>query len=709
MKVRALLSCAVLTPVLACSGGDGGAGPTSPGDDHVFSPTADTQISGALSFDRVSIPAGVTVTVTGDLTITVSGPVEIAGRLSGDCVTIEIDGSTAVTVTGVVSNACAALPAGDPPPLTLAAADAFLLDGARIESSGDIDIHNGGAASAALSPAQAGTRGVRIERGASIGHVPRKAAASRRGSTIRVVAGGGDLVIDAGSEIVAQDGGDGESEFSQGASFVVVASGGDGEDGGDVFLSSLTGALFFTRESGGPNRVRSGDGGDGGGGDAIGLTREDGPSNAEAFGGDGGDPGTVTLEAYEAVEIVEGAVEFVVGNGGDGGDAAAIGSDGRGASSDRAAQSGGAAASVAGSGGSGGFLVSRLKIQGTTDDVPDAPTLDMIPVAGGDGGSGGNASAAAGGGGKGFCGEYRDGAGGGVAVAWGGDGGDGLYRDVTPIGSGGSGGSARFAGGAGGVGASCCEGTPTPGGNGGNGGDAGLGEDFDYPSRVMGGGKGGKGVVTAPHGESLFDRYGNGGDGGSGTTRGLAGNAGPSHHPLIEKVRIVDPSFEPGADGGKCPPSRTALIDGSPYRADVVLGMVNGHCGFEGEWDGIQVVDGGGSDIVIHHSLFGETLTWDFTYDPVTGVATPPDGSSVKDAVTFANGVTLEVELGACHAEDTATSEALAPAGGSKRLSPAQDICSATEGKYTITSVPFYGGRIIQIDCEIRAVSERGF
>lgn len=48
------------------------------------------------------IPAGVTVTVTDDPTMDVTGAVSIEGTLSGECVGITINGQAAVTINGTI-------------------------------------------------------------------------------------------------------------------------------------------------------------------------------------------------------------------------------------------------------------------------------------------------------------------------------------------------------------------------------------------------------------------------------------------------------------------------------------------------------------------------------------------------------------------------------------------------------------------------------
>src|SRR6185503_12572482 len=58
----------------------------APADAGVLSdiaPAGDATISGVVNVASFHVPAGVTVTVTGDLVVNASGPVTIAGKLAG--------------------------------------------------------------------------------------------------------------------------------------------------------------------------------------------------------------------------------------------------------------------------------------------------------------------------------------------------------------------------------------------------------------------------------------------------------------------------------------------------------------------------------------------------------------------------------------------------------------------------------------------------
>ncbi len=70
-------------------------------------PTTDLTLpGGSYQFTRVHIPAGVTVTVNGPVTLVVTGETLIAGRLQSDCTLIHLQGLGDVTVTGSIDNRC---------------------------------------------------------------------------------------------------------------------------------------------------------------------------------------------------------------------------------------------------------------------------------------------------------------------------------------------------------------------------------------------------------------------------------------------------------------------------------------------------------------------------------------------------------------------------------------------------------------------------
>ncbi len=729
------LALAGLLASLACGGGGGGGGPTDPGGnpDGDFAPRSDTTLSGNVSFDRVEIPTGVTVTVTADLVLTIAGPVEIAGRLAGDCVAIELAGAATVTITGSVSNACAELPPGSPPPLEITGDGEMTLEGAEIESSGSILVRNdptlNGDARPSAGTLQAAQDGAALHvRHSLLRHVPGRAREGvpsldarvpepgADGSHIRVVSGG-DVVL-AGSTMYAQHGGDGG--FTQRTHPTsVTARAREGGAGGDVRIVS-SGGTIFVEESSEATTLNSGAGGPGGEAHAavLGGTLE--PLGiARAYGGPGGPPGAVTLWASEPLGLDGGDIEVVVGAAGKGGKATARGARGLDATADRWAGHGASALAVGGDGAD----ATPLLWQGSDGlDFFLSPAVGAgNPALRGEGGSGidgagGDADAIAGNGGTGDCALYPDGGDGGDVLASGGSGGDGLFdpRDpTTPLDFEGVGGLAIHQGGNGGTGASCCESATAPGGPGGDGGDATIAAFLEkhgseeVPAR-HGSGPGGRGTRGFGTAVTGYTHVGNGGRGGA---PGMPGGApGAFEPPSPGMADLLDPSFQPGAPGGECPPSKTALIEASPFKATVALGNVSGTCGFAGEWDGIEIVDGGDGLVTLRHDLFDRTLEFDYVYDESTGEATPPDGPTVSDAVTFDNGVTLEVELGACRAERASSSDARAPGlTGPSRTTTAssQSSCSATGGTYTLEqSVEQNASQLVLFFCSLVRVSE---
>lgn len=72
-----------------------------------FEPITDTVLpGGTYTFTTVQIPADVTVTVTGAVLITVTGDMNVAGTLTGDCFSISLQVMGDITITGMVDNRC---------------------------------------------------------------------------------------------------------------------------------------------------------------------------------------------------------------------------------------------------------------------------------------------------------------------------------------------------------------------------------------------------------------------------------------------------------------------------------------------------------------------------------------------------------------------------------------------------------------------------
>jgi PKD repeat protein len=99
-----ILTLALVLPQAGCS-----CPLTMPwSDGRAYRVRKDAELAGGEhTFSSVAIPADVTVTVTDDVVIHVTGDTNIAGTLTGDCVRIALQGQGDVTITGTVDNQCA--------------------------------------------------------------------------------------------------------------------------------------------------------------------------------------------------------------------------------------------------------------------------------------------------------------------------------------------------------------------------------------------------------------------------------------------------------------------------------------------------------------------------------------------------------------------------------------------------------------------------
>jgi PKD repeat protein len=113
----------------------------------IFQPQSSIQLAGGdYTFDGLIIPAGVTVTLLGPVTVRVNGPILIDGALVADCAAVTLEGRGDITITGSVDNRCSDLDTSNPGPLTIAASAALNIGTvetpALVESSGDIKLTN---------------------------------------------------------------------------------------------------------------------------------------------------------------------------------------------------------------------------------------------------------------------------------------------------------------------------------------------------------------------------------------------------------------------------------------------------------------------------------------------------------------------------------------------------------------------------------------
>jgi len=529
----------------ACGGG--GGGPTT-GPDVDFSPTASTSLSGNVTYKSVTIPAGVTITATSDLVLTVVNNMTLSGTLSGNCVAITLK------VTGVFNNAggtlnnsCADDPDAGAPGLLVIGAGGIIANGGESVSSGNFRMTNDPAqtlttAPGAVSPEAVAAHGEHASAG-SVGcsytnyttrFIPQSRAKGKNGTPkgddgkdgyfkdLGPCIGGANI---SGLTMSGQKGGDGGDGTVTNSATQAV--GGKGGNAGAMLITAPSGDITFS----GTNTINLPNGGTGGAANGTGAT----PGGAgNASGGDGGDAqptgfngSPLTIQATTGSIINNGTLNINGGRGGDGGPGTATG----GAGSNGA--TGGPGGTVTAFGGTGGKSADkRLVASGSVGGT------GVINVGGGDGGTGGAATANGGNGGNGSPGA---GGNGGGMLARGGTGGNAQLKNQNGAitGHGGVGGNATYHAGLGGNGGDNC---PNTGGAGGMGGSA--------------SGGGGTAGTPAPAGTPQVKAIvaGNGGNGGMGL--GPFGPKGVNGPPADNDGN----SFKDGNPGGPCPASVSATV-----------------------------------------------------------------------------------------------------------------------------------------------------
>lgn len=620
-----------------------------------FNPTTSTTLVGSQRFTSVNIPVGVTVTAAGDLDLSASGPITIAGALTGNCVAMNVSADGAAAITGSISNACSD-PLADGRDLTILGKAGVRVTGPTINSSGDIVLTNdltltdanfplsagalvtaaGGIRTGAAARAATGLAaapdcafgGVRPAPPAARAGAPseRQFLGGGAGKGLRMscrgngeIGGGG--VAGAGATITAQAGGAGGAGTSVSNTFA-EARAGDGATGGTLRVL-VTGDLTIS----GVTNLISGDGGAGG---TATATAQSNPAlnkqpNAQATGGKGGDPGLVDIRAGGVLTIAA-ALNITIGRAGDGGSASATGASGLDATATSPAKEGGDANPT---GGEGGGTPNRAL---TAFGAVGGATL--VTVSGGRAGNAGGASGSAGPGGAGNETFPTGGNGGNLSFntnaagngssAKVGNGGSALLRNVAGamFGRGGDGSVTTGVAGTGGAGWNDCNVPRKPGGTGGIGGSA-AGRD----------GIGGTGVPNgAPGGITLYF-VGNGGRGGNGQGPGAGGNGGSNATTSTVAKTVVQPSFATGVAGTTCPviPIRVTL------RADP-----NGHEPFVG-YTGVSAVSVTTNGTTISISGGGPWVTVTGTLDAnnnfvATGMGTVAGYANVP--VSFTGSIT---------------------------------------------------------------------
>lgn len=338
----------------------------------------------------------------------------------------------------------------------------------------------------------------------------------RRGRTA-VVRGRGNIFLGAGTDLKAQDGGNGHDNSGAG-----TVRGGNGRPGGSLSIL-VRGSLTLC----GGAQISSGHGGRGG--NATSVTPA--PGTAQAYGGAGGSAGRrLALRATQSIAFSSptGApIGLNPGNGGLGGAATATG--GPGLAQCPVGQDGANAYAYGGVGGKASkTVIVRGNIPGTANGQ----------IQGGQGGDGGLATATSGAGGAAVCPTTATGGSAGIAVAQGGLGGNAhlsgqfddfsLAADAFKAGDGGLGAATGGLGGQAIATAAACQDATASGGPGG------ISNAF--------GGRGGQGRLNGNGGDAT-SQGGHGGpaeatggdctdcgDGGAATANGGVGGGANAQH-----------------------------------------------------------------------------------------------------------------------------------------------------------------------------------
>jgi hypothetical protein len=583
------LPAGALLLVAACGGG-------GTETDNGFHPTGNTTISGNVTYPSVTIPAGVTVTVSADAVVTVTGNYTQNGTLTAPChaLTLVVDGT--VTVTGNISNDCTD-PAADGKALRIVAKTAYSFEGGTTTSSGDISIVNDPARGLTTSPqlvpasvrapgqprADATTYRCKI-----VNRTTRSTPPTRRKAANGVTIGdpgvsGATKNLDCG---YASSGTSGGSMLLDGS----TVEGGSGGEGGDGTSTSAVeakggagappGGLNITADEDIDIRntvnINGGNAGNGGNATATGAAGNPGVS-VIATGGRGGDlkpknfSSPVNISAGGAINQ-SGTLNITLGHAGNGGNAVANG--GAGNPGNPGAPGGNATAN----GGNGGNTIPLvLHANGAVNST------GTVNLAGGAAGAGGTATHNAGVGGAGNV-PAATGGPGGNAFGFGGNGGIvvPLLRAPLPPANvvptlnqaGGAAGNAAYTGGTGGDGVVLCP----VGGGGGKGGDA-----------NGGGGNRGTGSTNGALATVTITGFGNGGNGKQGNGPGGAGGVNGVTLGSGGGTAPATNSFAPGANGPPCPvegsfgmvvtPPTQAVNQGSQGSVHVVITRLNGFTG----------------------------------------------------------------------------------------------------------------------------------
>ncbi len=591
----------------------------------VLNPSKDTTFTtGTVQVTSMTIAAGRTVTVSGDVTIDADEAVDISGTMQGNCVAIAINSEQAVSVTGTLDNSCAVQPE-NPPRLKIYAGGGFTIEGATIRRAGALEIENdstltdndffiaGSSVGLEAHSQNTGAAGTPLVCG-SVGHsnfpappdAPSGSAGQHGGNgsdgaTFTLQCRGADLALAGGADVEGQNGGNG-GPGTHNSQTSADASGGNGGKGGLIRVRS-TGKVVFV---GTGNRIKSGNGGIGGSATATGVSGTVNPAkaaNAKATGGDGASPGLVQISGSGGIQVTD-PFTIELGSGGQGGVATATGANGTPGVGTTRTQDGGDAESHGGKGGS--VPAVSLTAFGNVIGAGNAN------VTGGVGGMGGAATSAGGNGGDGTD-PLKDGGYGGAIKTFGGMGGDALAKGLGTgaplIAPGGTGGFGAWSNGNGGLGWKECP-DLQHGGRGGNGGPA-SGED----------GQGGMGLGgKAADGGYTIITTANGGNGRDGQTHGVKGTKG-GQSTTLHGAGTVTSSFNDGVDGKDCAQLSTQTIDAVHVVGDTACPQTLGT---------FTVTNNGTTPMGISSVVVGSTVI-----DIVGGTVTIPPGESRTVTVKF--------------------------------------------------------------------------
>lgn len=556
------------TSVITATAGAASGTVTMTVTDAPFEPNGDMTVDGDLAAERITIPTGVTVTLTAGATLSSATTLSVAGTIVGDCVPATLVAGTDLTVTGSITTSCSdtTQSGGD---LVLRAGGAITTQRARFISGGAVLVTNV-SASASGRALRSLASNVAEEEGCY--HEFPVSFAGSGGSGGSGTVGGpgepgkdivfecrGELKLGGGQLIPGGGGNGGEGSALSGGTGI----GGPGGPGGRVIFRAPS--LLFRRATdlGAPptgltnsTQLYLGKGGRGGTGRGGGV-------DGSAIGGRGGDAGLPRITATSGAIVLEGGVGSPTvmisrresQHGGDGGGAGVVASDGADATASEAAKPGGSATGQGGRGGNIGEdertdLLGHVFVGSVTN-----PGAILIEDSDGRAGAGGGVGLASGNGGAGNE-AFPNGADAGPGSATVGEAGSVTFFDNRSgmyVGRGGLAGGI-FLGdyglarkGSGGAGWSDCRvGNLVPGGLGGSGatvlGTAGL------PGMVGGVRSAGQGSVT------LVKQWGNGADGGDGLAPGMGGAAGDYlfANPVTLYTLGAGPRLQPGQPGNAC-------------------------------------------------------------------------------------------------------------------------------------------------------------